>query len=208
MIESILAEVKTFGGTVEVSGVNLVVNSDNPLSESVCGKIREHKGKILEFLSKGSGDPGGVVSPGARPAEPLKPWEGIPLADDEPLFPEEQTEPAPIHQEPEKNLALDPQGEALDGGQGVTIPPETAPTLTEHQDTARWVCSQLSEGDADRRELESLIEVAGRGDDDLTRLGIRTVEVYGRRLDQTYRAAIWGGRTWKELTEDRRRGNG
>jgi len=78
MIESILAEVKTFGGTVEVSGVNLVVNSDNPLSESVCGKIREHKGKILEFLSKGSGDPGGVVSPGARPAEPLKPWEGIP----------------------------------------------------------------------------------------------------------------------------------
>lgn len=208
MIESILAEVETFGGTVEVSGGNLVVNSDKPLSESVCGKIREHKGKILEFLTRGRGDPGGVVSPGARLAAPIPPWEEIPLADDDPLFPEEQTEPAPIHQEPEKNIALEPRGEALTGAVGVDVSPETAPTLTEHQETARWVCSLLPEGDADRRDLESLIEFAGRGDDDLTRLGIRTVEVFGRRIDKAYRAVIWGGRTWKELTEDRRRWNG
>lgn len=81
-----------------------------------------------------------------------------------------------------------------------TTASEAPLTLAEHQEEARWICSMLPAGDADRLELESFIEIAGRGDeDDMTRLGILLVEVYARRIDREYRAAIWGGRTWNEV---------
>jgi hypothetical protein len=143
--------------------------------------------------------------PAATPQKPQKPQNPGPF--DAENTPQPGDDPrGGVPPGTEKNISPELPGATPEGAVGVDDP-ATPPTLAEYQEEARWVCSLLPEGDADRRDLEALIEVAGSGDDDdLTRLGVRTVEVYGRRIDPKYRAAIWGGRTWGEVTEGRRRG--
>lgn len=117
-----------------------------------------------------------------------------------------------------KNPSQNAPGATPEGCQGVDDPtptatavapttPETLPAFSSREEhlavavrEAGWVAGQLPEDDADRSDLEAFIGAAGSGDDDdLTRLGVRLVEVYARRIDPKYRAAIWGGRTWAEV---------
>lgn len=97
------------------------------------------------------------------------------------------------------------EGEEVAPAQPGPLSPDAPLTLDHTQEEARWVFEQFPPGDPDRVALEELSQEAGTGNPDaLIRLAVRLVEVYGRRIEPTYRAAIWGGRTWSEVTTQRR----
>lgn len=81
-------------------------------------------------------------------------------------------------------------------------PCSSNPSFPEVLSTADTIVSELNANDPDRRHLVCLIDQARRSaatEDDLSRLAFALIDVYARKFNPDYRAAIWGGRTWREV---------
>lgn len=88
----------------------------------------------------------------------------------------------------------------------IAAAPSGGVTPSEIVSTARSIADAFSPEDPARKSLESFINAALSHDQEaLFRLSLLTIEVYGLRINPAYRAAIWGGRTWREVQKERGR---
>lgn len=77
----------------------------------------------------------------------------------------------------------------------------------EVNSTALWLIGLLRDNDQDKASLISRLRKASyfnATEDDLMSLSLALVEVYARKVNPSYRATIWGGRTWEECYNPRR----